>query len=85
MSDKELGLSDEHEGILVLPDDAPLGAPLADYLGDTVIEFEITPNLVHDFSVVGVAREAASAAGRNTGRHARASRKTGIARMHAAA
>jgi phenylalanyl-tRNA synthetase beta chain len=60
MSDKELGISEEHEGILVLPDDAPLGAPLADYLGDTVIEFEITPNLVHDFSVVGVAREAAA-------------------------
>lgn len=60
MSEKELGLSEEHEGILVLPDDAPLGTPLADYLGDTVIEFEITPNLVHDFSVVGVAREAAA-------------------------
>ena len=62
-SEKELGLSDEHEGIMVLPDDAPLGAPLADYLGDTVIEFEITPNLVHDFSIVGVAREAAAVLG----------------------
>src|SRR5687767_14616806 len=41
-SEKELGISDEHEGIMVLPDDAPLGVPLADYLGDTVIEFEIT-------------------------------------------
>ena len=59
-SEKELGLSDEHEGILVLPDDAPVGAPLAEYLGDTVIELEITPNLVHDFSVLGVAREAAA-------------------------
>ncbi len=59
-SEKELGISDEHEGIMVLPDDAPLGAPLADYLGDTVIEFEITPNLVHDYSIVGVAREAAA-------------------------
>ncbi len=59
-SAKELGISDEHEGILVLPDDAPVGAPLADYLGDTIIEFEITPNLVHDFSIVGVAREAAA-------------------------
>ncbi|MCA1669573.1 MAG: phenylalanine--tRNA ligase subunit beta [Thermomicrobia bacterium] len=62
-SEKELGISDEHEGILVLPDDAPSGAPLADYLGDTVIEFEITPNLVHDFSIVGVAREAAAVLG----------------------
>lgn len=59
-SEKELGLSDEHEGILVLADDAPVGAPLADWLGDAVIEFEITPNLVHAFSVVGIAREASA-------------------------
>src|SRR5215203_3875960 len=56
-SEKELGISDEHEGIMVLEEDAPLGAPLADYLGDTVIEFEITPNLVHAFSILGIARE----------------------------
>jgi phenylalanyl-tRNA synthetase beta chain len=62
-SEKELGISDEHEGIMVLPDDAPLGVPLSEYLGDTVIEFEITPNLVHDFSIVGVAREAAAVLG----------------------
>ncbi|HYJ12615.1 MAG TPA: phenylalanine--tRNA ligase subunit beta [Thermomicrobiales bacterium] len=61
-SEKELGLSDEHEGILVLEDEAPAGMPLSDYLGDTVIEFEITPNLVHAFSVVGIAREAAAVA-----------------------
>ncbi len=59
-SQKELGISDEHEGIIVLPDDAPIGMPLVEYLGDTVIEFEITPNLVHDFSIIGVAREAAA-------------------------
>lgn len=57
-SEKELGISDEHEGILVLPADAPIGMPLRDYLGDSVIEFEITPNLVHAFSVRGIAREA---------------------------
>lgn len=57
-SEKELGISDEHEGILVLPADAPVGTPLRDYLGDSVIEFEITPNLVHAFSVRGIAREA---------------------------
>ncbi len=61
-SEKELGISDEHEGILVLEPDAPAGAPLAEYLGDTVIEFEITPNLVHAFSVYGIAREAAAVA-----------------------
>lgn len=59
-SEKELGLSDEHEGILVLSPHAPVGAPLHDWLGDTVIEFEITPNLVHAFSVQGIAREAAA-------------------------
>ncbi len=58
-SEKELGLSDEHEGILVLSPEAPVGMPLKEWLGDTVIEFEITPNLVHAFSVLGIAREAA--------------------------
>lgn len=57
-SEKELGISEEHEGILVLDDDAPKGMPLKKYLGDTVIEYEITPNLVHAFSIVGIAREA---------------------------
>lgn len=62
-SEKELGLSDEHEGILVLEDIAPVGASLATYLGDTVIEFEITPNLVHAFSILGIAREAGAVSG----------------------
>ena len=56
-SEKELGLSEEHEGILVLPDDAPAGAPLQDYLGDSVIEFDITTNMVHAFSMRGLAGE----------------------------
>lgn len=59
-SEKELGLSEAHEGIMVLPADAPIGVPLRDYLGDTVLELEITPNLVHDFSILGVAREVAA-------------------------
>nr|MDQ3044547.1 phenylalanine--tRNA ligase subunit beta [Chloroflexota bacterium] len=58
-SEKELGLSDEHEGIMVLEPDAPVGVPLQEWLGDTVLDFEITPNLVHAFSVAGIAREAA--------------------------
>ncbi len=64
-SEKELGLSDEHEGIMVLEAAAPVGAPLADWLGDTVIEFEITPNLVHAFSILGIAREAAAITARD--------------------
>lgn len=60
MSEAELGLSDEHEGIIELPDDAPVGTPARDYLGDAVLELEITPNLVHNFSMIGVAREVAA-------------------------
>lgn len=56
-SEKELGVSEEHEGIMVLDDDAPVGLPLREYMGDDVIEFEITPNLVHAFSMIGIARE----------------------------
>ncbi len=63
-SEKELGLSDEHEGILVLDPGAPVGATLQGWLGDAVIDFEITPNLVHAFSVMGVAREVAALTGR---------------------
>jgi phenylalanyl-tRNA synthetase beta chain len=59
-SEKELGLSDYHEGILVLPEEAPLGTPLADYLGDTILDLDITPNRPDCLSVLGVAREVAA-------------------------
>ncbi len=59
-SAKELGLGDEHEGILVLGSDAPVGAPLAQYLGDEVLEIDLTPNFAYANSVIGVAREAAA-------------------------
>ena len=38
-----LGLSEEHEGIILLPEDAPVGLPLRDYLGDSVLELDLTP------------------------------------------
>lgn len=60
LSEKELGLSDDHSGILLLDPDAPVGMPLADYLGDTVLDFDLTPNLARCFSVIGVAREVAA-------------------------
>ena len=60
LSERELGLSDEHEGILELPDDAPVGTALQDYLGDIVVEIELTPNLGRAASIVGVAREVAA-------------------------
>ncbi|MEI8189055.1 MAG: phenylalanine--tRNA ligase subunit beta [candidate division NC10 bacterium] len=59
-SERELGLSEAHEGILLLDDDAPVGTPLADYLGDEVLELEILPNMARCLSVLGVAREVAA-------------------------
>src|SRR5512135_901927 len=44
-SEKELGISDEHEGVIILDDDAPVGVPLVDYMGDAVLEIAITPNM----------------------------------------
>ena len=41
-SERELGISDEHEGIIILPEDAPSGTPLADYIGDAVYDIAIT-------------------------------------------
>ncbi|HXJ82097.1 MAG TPA: phenylalanine--tRNA ligase subunit beta [Candidatus Methylomirabilis sp.] len=64
-SEKELGLSDDHAGILVLPSDAPIGADLGTYLGldDWVLEIEITPNRPDALSVVGLAREISALTG----------------------
>jgi phenylalanyl-tRNA synthetase beta chain len=62
-SEMELGLSQNHEGILVLPKDAPLGMPLSDYMGDAVIDLEVTPNRPDCLSVIGIAREAAALTG----------------------
>jgi len=63
LSEKELGLSEEHEGVLLLDDSAPVGTPLADYLGDVVLELEILPNMARCLSVLGVAREVAALTG----------------------
>jgi len=58
-SGRELGISSDHEGLLILPADAPVGTPIADYLGvgDTVIDLEITPNRPDCLSMLGMARE----------------------------
>lgn len=63
LSEKELGLSDDHTGVLFLDATAPLGAPLASYLGDVVLEVEITPNMARCLSMLGVAREVAALTG----------------------
>ena len=62
-SEKELGISEEHEGIIILPDDAPVGTPLADYWGDIVLDIKINPNFARAQSVLGVAREIAALTG----------------------
>ncbi len=62
-SEKELGLSEDHEGILILPDDAPVGMPLRDYLGEVILEIDLTPNFARCLSIVGVAREVAALTG----------------------
>jgi phenylalanyl-tRNA synthetase beta chain len=62
-SEKELGISDEHEGIIVLDSDAPTGMSLADYMGDVVLDFVITPNIARVANVLGLAREVAAITG----------------------
>jgi phenylalanyl-tRNA synthetase beta chain len=59
----ELGLGADHDGIVVLPEDAPLGVPLDQYLGDTVLNLEVTPNRLDCLSVLGVAHEVAALTG----------------------
>lgn len=58
-SARELGIGSDHDGIMILPEDAPVGMPLADYLNlsDTILDLEITPNRPDCLSMVGMARE----------------------------
>jgi phenylalanyl-tRNA synthetase beta chain len=62
-SEKELGISDEHDGIIILDDDAPVGAAAADYMGDVVLEVKINPNMARNACVLGIAREVAALTG----------------------
>jgi phenylalanyl-tRNA synthetase beta chain len=64
-SEKELGISEEHEGIILIQKDANSpdyqpGTPLQDVLGDAVLEIDIIPNIARCASMVGVAREYAA-------------------------
>ncbi len=56
-SEKELGISDDHEGVIIFDDDAPVGIPLADYIGDAVFDINILPNIARDANILGIARE----------------------------
>ena len=64
-SAKELGLDTDASGLLELPADAPVGVPLADYLGlpDASIELKLTPNRADCFGVHGIAFDVAAATG----------------------
>ena len=63
LSRREMGLGEDHDGILELPDDAPIGTPYPDYAGldDPVIDIAVTPNRGDALSVRGVARDLAAA------------------------
>src|SRR6202044_4046231 len=63
VSEFELKISDDHEGIIDLPDDAPVGASYAQYAGldDPVIEINLTPNRPDCAGVHGIARDLAAA------------------------
>ena len=64
-SEKELGISEEHEGIILLDEDAPVGVPLVDYMGDAVLDISILPNMARNANVLGVARELSALTGRS--------------------
>jgi len=61
-SARELGLSDDHGGLLLLEPDAPLGRDVREVLAldDSVFLLKLTPNLAHCFGVYGIAREVAA-------------------------
>jgi phenylalanyl-tRNA synthetase beta chain len=62
-SEKELGISDEHEGIMILEGQYTAGQPIQEVLGDAVLDIEIIPNIARCASIIGVAREVAALTG----------------------
>ncbi|MDX1662869.1 MAG: phenylalanine--tRNA ligase subunit beta [Candidatus Promineifilaceae bacterium] len=64
LSEKELGLSEEHEGVMILEGDYKAGTPLQELLGDVVLEIDIIPNIARAASILGVAREVAALTGK---------------------
>jgi phenylalanyl-tRNA synthetase beta chain len=64
-SARELKLSDDHGGLLVLAEDAPVGCDVREHLGldDTLFTLKLTPNLAHCLSIYGIAREVSALTG----------------------
>lgn len=65
-SEKELGLSESHEGIMVLSREAETGKGLAEVIGETVLDIDITANRPDCLSVTGIAREVGAICGEKT-------------------
>ncbi len=65
MSERELGISADHEGILLLDDSYEVGRPVAEYfpVGETVLDIDVTPNRPDLWGMIGVARELAAILG----------------------
>jgi phenylalanyl-tRNA synthetase beta chain len=63
-SEKELGIAEDHDGIILLDDDAPVGMALVEYMGDAVLDISILPNMARNANVIGIARELAALTGR---------------------
>ncbi len=59
-AEDELGLAESSDGIMVLEEDAILGADLTELFGDVIFEISLTPNLGHCMSMVGIARDLAA-------------------------
>ena len=62
-SGEELRLTADGDGILILPADTPLGVPLVDIYGDTVLDVDVKPNRGDALSILGLAREVSAATG----------------------
>ena len=60
MSEKELGIGEDHDGILLLDSRLPVGAPLSETLGETVLLLELQPNRPDCLGILGIAREASA-------------------------
>src|SRR6266849_867965 len=60
LSEKELGLGSDHDGLLLLDKGLPVGAPLAEVLGETVLLLELQPNRPDCLGIIGIAREVAA-------------------------
>ena len=78
MSDAELGLSDDHEGIIILdPGEARPGTPAQDLLGGVVLDVDVLPNMARCLGLLGVAREVAALTGQSVREPELVTRATG--------